>query len=999
MRRSLFLLTSFVLAMVPLSGRTAEPDLAKELPRLKPTEAAEARGTFKIHPGFQLELIGSEPLVRSPVAACYDADGRLYVVEMRGYPFPEARPTGGVSLLEDTDGDGRFDKRTEFVTGLSWPTGIVPYDGGVFITVAPNILYAKDTDGDGKADIKETRFTGFGTQNVQGLLNGLLWGTDGWIYGASGTNGGEIKDLKRPDAKPVSVRGRDFRFKPDGSAFEAISGGGQFGHTVDDWGHRFVCSNSNHIRQVVLPARDVDRNPALTVSAVTTDIAVEGGAGPVFRISPPEPWRVVRTRQRVADPAFVKRSSASELHASGFFTSATGVTIYRGTAYAPEYRGNAFVGDVGGNLVHRKTLTEQGSTFLAKRADEGVEFLASSDNWFRPVNFVNTPDGMLLVLDMYRETIEHPVSIPEPIKMHLDLTSGRDRGRLYEIVPDAFHRRSTRPALSKAATADLVAHLADPDAWWRETAQRLLIERKDPAAIPLLKQLARSRPSALGRVHALWTLSALDGLDDESVLAAMKDVEPRVREQGAKLAGRGSSSRVPVRDTLLSLAADADPMVRFQTALTLGDVADPKAIDALATIAAHDAGDPWTRIAVLSSVANRSGLLIEALAAKPGFFASREGRQWLSELAMMVGTENKPDDIQKLLDRFTVTETDPSRALTVILGLGQGLKRSGGSLNTLLRGPVVTRIAPLFDKAARSAEATDAEPGVRIDAIRLLALGPIDTALKVLPDRLDAREPAAVQIASIQALTDLADHRVGPAIVEHWRALSPAVRREAAEALFARPDRVAALLDAVASKTIIAAELDPARQKMLLASPDHALRERAAKLFAGESRPNRAAVLAQARRALGLNGSPENGKNVFMKTCATCHRAEGRGSQVGPDLATVAGRTPEDLLIHILDPNREVAPNYLNYVVVMKDGRSLTGLIAEETAGAVTLRRAEGASDTIARGQIEEITSVGLSLMPEGLEQSLEPQALADLISFIRSLQPSANPSVAPTGR
>ena len=380
------------------------------------------------------------------MSVCYDAEGRLYVVEMRGYPYPEKSPTGKVVRLEDRDGDGRFDSRTVFVDGLSWPTGIVPYDDGVFIAVAPDILYAKDTNGDGVADVKKVMFTGFGTENVQGLLNGLLWGPDGWIYGVASSNGGEIRNLSRPDAKPVSVRGRDFRFKPDGSAFEAISGGGQFGHSFDDWGHRFTCSNSNHIRQIVLPSHYLERNPALVAPGVVLDIPAEGPAAPVFRISAAEPWRVVRTRQRAADPAMRKRLPPTELFATGFFTSATGLTIYRGSAYPQEYRGNAFVGDVGGNLVHRKRLSVHGATYLATRADQGVEFLASTDNWFRPVNFANTPDGTLLILDMYRETIEHPLSIPEPIKKHLDLTSGKDRGRLYNLVLRRSGKEAPPPA-------------------------------------------------------------------------------------------------------------------------------------------------------------------------------------------------------------------------------------------------------------------------------------------------------------------------------------------------------------------------------------------------------------------------------------------------------------------------------------------------------------------------------------------------------------------------
>jgi len=982
-----------ILSLCLAIGHGQEEDLAKELPRIPAHEPADALGTFKLHAGFSLNQAAAEPVVHSPVAVSYDADGRLYVVEMRGYPFAEPVPTGGVSLLEDTDGDGKFDKRHEFLKELSWPTGITPYDGGVFITSVPDIIYAKDTDGDGKADIRKVVFTGFASNNVQGLINGLIWGNDGWIYGASGPNGGEIKNPSIPDFKPISVRGRDFRFRPDGSVLEAISGGGQFGHGVDDWGHRFVCSNSDHMRQVILPSSALARNPALTATAVSATIAVEGGAGPVFRLSPPEPWRVVRTRQRVADPKFVAKASPSELYAAGFFTSATGITIYRGTAYAPEYRGNAFVGDVGGNLVHRKIVARKGSILESRRADEGVEFLASTDNWFRPVNFANTPYGTLMVLDMYRETIEHPISIPEPIKKHLDLTSGRDRGRLYELLPDGFKRRA-KPSLAKASTADLVKHLADPDAWWRDTAQRLLFERADKAAIPALQELARTRPNALGRTHALWVLSVLGGLEDDLLLAGLSDEEAGVREQAAKLAVPRANQSDSVRNALVARAADPDGAVRLQVALSLGDVKDASAVDALAVITRKDASDRWIRTAVLSSIGGRTLPFIERLGQGEGkasdFFQTAEGRNWLGELAMLVGAENQPDDVRAFLDRFAGESSNPSLARIAVLGLGRGLQRSGGSLRAVLNGPAAKRIAPMFTKAAEVAVG-DGNPNARVDAIGLLALGSTDDALKVLPDLLDARQPASVQLAVIQTLAAHADKRVGPSIVSHWKSMSPSVRREAAEALFTRPDRVVALLDGIESKTITASEIDPARRQGLLKSRDNALRARAEAIFSKEARPDRGAVINRFRKALELTGDAAKGKQVFTKVCATCHRAEGQGTQVGPDLATVTGRSPEDLLIHILDPNREVATNYLNYMVLTADGRSLSGLIAEETAGAVTLKRAEGAADVVARNQIEEIASTGLSLMPEGLEEGLDPQAFADLIAYIRGIQ--GNPS------
>jgi putative membrane-bound dehydrogenase-like protein len=978
----------FAVFVVASAGLGADDDLAAQLPRIKPLTPEAAARSFQIRAGFKLETVAAEPLVTDPVSACYDSEGRLYVVEMRGYPYPENTPTGYVRRLEDVDGDGRFDRSTIFTTGLSWPTGVVPFDGGVFIAVAPELIYAKDTDGDGVADVRKVMFRGFGTQNVQGLFNGLLWGPDGWIYGTSGSNGGLIENLTRPDAKPVSVRGRDFRFQPDGSVFEAISGGGQFGHSFDDWGHRFTCLNSNHIRQIILPSWSLERNPALAGTRVVDDIAEEGPAGPVFRISPAEPWRLVRTRQRAADPAIARNLPPNELVPIGFFTSATGLTIYRGDAFPAGYLGNAFIGDVGGNLVHRKILTKHGAEYHAKRADLGVEFLASTDNWFRPVNFANTPDGTLLVLDMYRETIEHPFSIPEPIKKHLDLTSGKDLGRIYNLVPESGYKHR-KPALGQAGDALLVKTLADPSAWWRETAQRLLIERRAIGAVPALKALVLDRPTALGRVHALWTLGVLNALADADLLLAMKDPEPGVREQAAKLAEGHLAAGSPVIEPLLALAGDPDPMVRFQAAFTIGGLAagDPRGIDALAEIAERDAGDRWTRAAVLSSVPGRGPALIaRLLEKKPDFFARAEGLAWLDELAVMVGTENDPAAIRAVLARFGSPGVDPSMLRRVVTGLGTGLKRAGALPGLVLRGSSGPLLDRLFAKAAEDAASERPVP-VRIAAIRLFGFGSADEALAALPGRLDSREPTEVQLAALQTLKDLADPRVGPLIVEHWKGLSPSVRREAVEALFARTDRIEALLEGFEDKVIAAADLDPDRRTQLLAHPSEKVRNLARKWLGENARPDRKAVLEAFRPALTLEGDRPRGKALFVRVCATCHRAEGQGVDVGPNLETVAGRTPEDLLVHILDPNREVAANFISYLVQTVDGQGFSGLIAEESANALTLKRAGGTTDLIPRKRIETIASTGLSLMPEGLETSLRPQDLADLIAYLRGLQ------------
>jgi putative membrane-bound dehydrogenase-like protein len=996
-----FYVSAFLVLAVGWFHAWAQDDLARELPRLKPLSPEQALKSFRVHAGFVLHQVATEPVVSDPVAVCYDADGRLYVVEMRGYPFPEQVPSGGVARLEDRDGDGRYETRTEFLRGLSWPTSVVPSDGGVFIAAAPDIIYARDTDGDGVADIRQVVFTGFGTENVQGLVNGLLWGPDGWIYGVARINQSTVRNPSRPAGKALSLRGRDFRFRPDGSAIEAISGGGQFGHSFDDWGHRFTCNNSNHVRQIVLPSHYLERNPRLDPPSVILDIALEGPAAPVFRISPPEPWRVVRTRQRAADPVLSKRLPPTELFATGFFTSATGITIYRGSAYPPEYSGNVFIGDVGGNLVHRKVLLPNGATYLAQRADSNVEFLASTDNWFRPVNFANTPDGTLLLIDMYREAIEHPASIPEPIKRHLDLTSGKDKGRLYELRATGG-KPPTRPKLSAADTSDLVRLLAHPDAWWRETAQRLLFERHDRSVAGLLRGVAKERPTALGRLHALWTLELLEELDVDSLVLGLTDPEPRVRERAVCLSEQRLKAQPALRARVLALAADPDPMVRFQTAFSLGTINDVfEAQKALASIALRDAESPWVRAAVLSSIAGRPAELLEALCARRSrparegdFLSSPWGQSWLDDLAYLIGAGAKPANVSDLLARLSRSGLGSEQLIPVVLGLARGQRRAGRSFQHLLDGDAGALLRALLAQARALVDSTRPVDS-RTAAIRLLGLGDPQTARGSLPSLLDAHQPVAIQLCVLHALADCFDRAVAAQIAVRWKSMSPAVRREAIEVLTGRREGIEAALDAIESHRILLSEIDPARLSFLRNHRESAVRDRATRIIAqstSSSSANRVKLVDSFSPALALDGRRVRGREVFTKVCATCHQAEGQGVAVGPDLATVANRTPQDLLVHILDPNREVAPNYINYNVALTDGRVVSGVIAEETATAVVLKRAEGASDRVPRDQIDTITSSGVSLMPEGLEQGLSAQDFADLIAFVRSIQP-AKPS------
>src|SRR5882672_6286920 len=445
-----------------ICGPAAPPLDPKDLSRIPATESTNVQSTFQVKKGFQLQLAAAEPLTVDPIEIAFDENGRMFVVEMRDYSeLRDVTPhLGQIRMLEDTNEDGVFDKMTVYAEDLPWPTGVLCYDGGIFVAATPDILYFKDTDGDGKADLRKIVFSGFGAGkgdklNVQALLNGLTWGLDNRIHGQTSSNGGRVVPGDQPDAKPLDLNGRDFYFDPKTMVMQAETGGGQYGMCFDDRGRRFVCSNSHHIQTFMYDARYGERNRFYNMPPALVDIPADGPAAEVYRISPEEQWRVIRTKWRVTGvvPGLIEGGG----RASGYFTSATGITIFRGNGWPKEDLGDAFVADCGSNLVHRKKVRADGVALLAERpADEQkVEFLASTDLWFRPVQLANAPDGTLYIADMYREVFEHPWSLPESIKKLLDLNAGNDRGRIYRVVPDGF-KQPRLPRLGKASTKELV---------------------------------------------------------------------------------------------------------------------------------------------------------------------------------------------------------------------------------------------------------------------------------------------------------------------------------------------------------------------------------------------------------------------------------------------------------------------------------------------------------------------------------------------------------------
>lgn len=987
------LLVGLILATVVALGPADEP---RGL-RVPPREPAEALKTFRTRDGFRMELLAHEPLVTSPVAMAYDENGRAFVLEMRDYPYTDPKndkpftentadlPLGRVRVLDDTDGDGVFDRSTIFADNLSWPTGLAFWKGGIFVASTPDILYLKDTDGDGKADVREKVYTGFRKFNIQAVINNLTWGLDHQIYGAGGTNGGKVTRPDAPQAPPVTLSANDFRFDPVSRRFEALSGGARFGLTFDDWGNRFLCNIRNPAIHVVLPAHYLARNPHVPVARALHDAAEAGDTLPVYRISPSEPWRAVRAERWAAEGQAMPRS---ELVADGYFTSSSGITIYRGAAYPAAYRGNIFLGEVANNLIHRQVLSPDGVTFTARRAEEKTEFVASTDIWFRPVNFTNAPDGTLHVVDMYRETIEHPWSIPDDLKARLDLQSGRDRGRIYRLTPPGF-TVPRPPRLGQATTAELVATLENANAWWRDTAHRLLFERQDQAAVEPLRDLLRTSRSPLARLHALYSLDGLGALRDSDLLVGLRDKVPGVREHAIRLAEPRVLRSPSVFDRILLLVDDPDLRVRFQVAFTVGETVDERATAVLATLARRDGAGPWMRAAILSSSAHRADRLLMALARPPA------APELARALAATVGARQRPAEIDRLLlliaaDPAGPTTRDWTREL--VLGLGQGLKSSRTSLARFLETSPDAHRAYLRYLAEAGPGALDAEapPERRERALQLLSFARFSEVKTTLSAALEARQPPVVQLGAVRVLAGFPEKEVGSMLLAGYRSYSPAVRSEVVEAMLARADRVPLLLDAVEKRIVPASDLPATRKAQLMRHANAAIKERATALFRADAPGPRREVLARYDKALSLPGGSGRGKAVYERECATCHRLRGTGHAVGPDLESVRHHPTGQILVAILDPNREVSPAYLEYVVETKDGKTTTGRISAETATSVTLLRANGATDTILRRDIESLASSGRSLMPEGLEQKITLAEMADLLAYLKAPDPPA---------
>jgi putative membrane-bound dehydrogenase-like protein len=941
-----------------------------------PKSPEQSLALFQIKPGLEVKLAASEPLIVDPVAIDFGADGKLWVVEMHDYPTGldgNLKPGGRIKILEDLDGDGRYDRSTLFLDGLPFPTGLMAWKKGVLVCAAPDLLYAEDTTGDGKADHVETLFTGFATHNYQARLNSLRWGLDGWIHGASGLFGGKISSPHDP--RIIELTGRDFRILPDQRRLEPVHGLSQQGRVRDDFGNWFGCDNSTLLWHFPFPDHYGRRNPHVAPPDSRVFPLKGREANQLFPIS--------RTLERFNDPAHVNR-----------VTSASGLEIYRDNFLGDEFYGNAFVCESVHNLVHRLVLAPNGVTFSGARpADEQrSEFLASRDNWFRPVEARTGPDGALWVVDMYRFVIEHPRWIPPDRLAQLDLRAGSDMGRIYRVVPRNKKPR-VLPNIASAPVQELIAAFATANGPGRDLIHQELLSRPDPSAIEPMKRLALANAPPAPRVQAMSVLADLKALNPDVLEPALADSSPQVRTHALRFSEPLFDSSSALQDRAVQLANDPDMAVRFQLALSLGAWSGPAKAAVLHRLLENTPRDPWMRAAVLNSAGDCPEVLLRLVLQGPNELRHAQLIGPLVTIACARGDKRTVREVANLLlsgpalkDEWELAALD-----SLLEALARFDEQPGDTAldRTQLRSTMTSAQDLAFNKELP-------EP-MRVAALKLFRHSiAVDRAqLDRLLDEMNTGLEAPLRQAAIEALTRNDSPEIPRVVLERWSRSSPLLRPFFIELFAAREGAIRLLFQGIEEGTISSGEISAAQQQRFSEHRQKEIREQAIALFGERERRAGPELIAKFEKAIAAGGNVSRGNLLFEQHCASCHSFDGRGHIVGPDLEPFRAKPPADLLLAILDPNAAIEPAFVAYDIETRDGRSLAGIVKAETAGALTLVQGGGLIETILKTDIREWRASSLSLMPEGFEQSIRPSEMADLIAYMRQ-QPAAFGSATP---
>ena len=1000
---------SFTCALLILCGECSMAASAQER-RVDPASALtpeESLKRFQLPDNMKIELVAAEPQVIDPVAIAFDDRKRIWVVEMRDYPHgpaPESPPLSRIRILTDKDRDGRYETSQTFADQLLFATGLQLWKQGAIVTLAGKVIFLEDTNNDGRADRQEVWFEGFAEQNPQLRVNHPTFAFDHQVYLANGLRGGTVKRVaqrwNRPESKestneqkPLSLSGRDFRFDPLTGEYDTLTGMGQFGLTFDRWGNRFVCSNRNPCKQIVLEDRYMKRNPLHVFKETSWDVAAAGENSKIFPIS--QFW------------------TTSNLH-EGQFTAACGVDIESGSALPSEYQDNIFTCDPTGNLVHREIRKPFGATFRSKPAREGIEFLASDDIWFRPVNITSGPDGALYIVDMYRAVIEHPQFMPAELKKRPDLLLGNGRGRIWRLLPkqrELPEKRSQKERELQSLTTHSMGTLASeyvcrllehPFSWQRRTASRLLYERQDQSVTDQLREMLEQSSVPEARIAALWTLDGLKNLRLSDIQNALQSEHPRLKEHALRLAEPYLKSDERLRQQVVDTLDENDIKLSFQVILSCGEFPDQElSTDFCRRVfpLLNESDDPWIRRAALTWKAPHRTRILNTTAYWKEFQSVSENMMlfWEEILATeMKQLRSRYDQFKRINTTLIGLETIQDQTLRTKMewgalgGLQKGLKSERQSLDKVFTefAKSERRIGIWKKTLARHRKILEDVRRPAKDRLRSLNIIEGDSSEETasLFLRLVENDPQTeVRIALLNALGSKQSVKLTKRILNRIQSETPIMQRAMIDWLLGDVSRTKELLTGLKAKEIPLTLLNPTQTRRLTTHRDKAIQQTSKLLFSTSIIKDRSKLISEYSAALRTTGHREKGQQLFLKHCASCHQIAGKGVKVGPDISDSRTKTPAFLLTNILDPNRSIDNNYIGYSIVTKDGRSHTGIISSETATSVTLKQPDNKVVGVLRSDIDEMRSTGLSLMPVGMEKNITPEEMNDLIHYIKN--------------
>ena len=984
-------------------------------------------------------LVAAEPLVEDPVAIRFDADGRLWVVEMPDYPTGPADgepPRGRVVTLADDDGDGISDRRTVFADGLLMPTGVQPFGSGkdvtgAIVTLAGEVAYLEDTDGDGRADRRTTWIAGLAEGNEQLRSNHPTIGPDGWLYVANGLRTVDVTDVRDPESKPVRVRGRDFRFRLDRPGIEPVTGHGQFGMTFDRWGRRFTCSNARPCDYAVFTTRDLALNPLLR-NPVAVDEVVPGGQG------------------RPVHP-LVTQWTTSILH-TGSFTAACGIHTHLAAPLPPtddELSETVLICEPTGSLVHAERLRPRGASFAAAPYPADRAFLASTDPWFRPVDLTEGPDGCLYVVDMHRKVIEHPHWMTEEARARADFDSGRGMGRIYRIgTPQTIRDRLPLAQLTAPRNGWEIAAARQSLAESPITMDGLAADTSlTPDARIRVRQWlagqgqwsAEAASRDLARLLALSEDDAVDLADElflDTTTPASRELAGTLRllyESGHELQppaeddGRGGTIRDAAtlrRHYAMRLTRHRDPLVRMLADLWPERVPRPAMLRRLD----RDLLDPWLRQAAALAFRPDDRLSVHgftdeqslrriaadapsklstqarlALLRDQAEFAARSLAR--SDDATTVG--HAIDRWRRMAEKAALAEAnrggEPPGPIPVVtflmLGFADGgfagqigdepLKRREGL--AAIAGLVGlgdaggVRDQTLLNDQIALAQDRSQPMAIRAAAIRLLAHLSDD---EMLLSGLWGTDEAAIRREALAGFRLRRDLLLPAAMLDGLDTQPPALRESVLAAAMASADRQRQLLDAVRDGRLDPVLIGAAHSERLRESGDDRIAAAAADLLPAFSGVDAETWQRYLTALHPSEGDAARGRAAFVKHCGVCHRVgdvAGAAGRVGPELSDVRTKTREQLLEAILRPSAAIDADYVAYLARTDDGRVVSGVIVAESDAAVTLRGADGRDVALLRDELDGLKTTGRSLMPEGLHRTIDPQTMSDLVHWMKT--------------